>query len=71
MIPVLPVIGAAFIGYALWGALRRRKRKTGPDTNWQNLNHLAMEETGSWEPDSTISTSSDRPPFRNPGAGFQ
>ena len=65
MIPVLPIVGAALLGYTMWRALARRKRRTGPDAGWRNPNYLAMEETGSWDPDTTMSTSSESPPFRN------
>jgi len=66
MIPVLPLVGAGFVGLALWGALRRRRRlRSGPETNWRNPNAIAMDESGSWDPDTTMSTSSERPIFRN------
>jgi hypothetical protein len=57
-----PIIGLVIVGIVVWHILRRRQRtRPGPQNVWENRNSIAMEETGEWDPDTQVSTSSERP----------
>ena len=65
MSSVLIGFGALVIGYAVFNAFKQfwRKRRSGPENEWQNEHHIAMAKEDSWsENDQSVNHSDNAPP---------